>query len=142
MARGSFSGRKPPLPPKPSILEVFEHFYEHIEIPEWGGPWKKILCPLHVEDRPSASINSEVGYWKCHVCDVAEDAWDIVQREEGIGFREAIEWADARFGGGSEAVSEPVPRESSRRVPHRPRFGRGGGEVPSRIRRRFGEGGS
>src|SRR5690606_12191273 len=139
MARGFSSGRKTPLPPKPPILEVFEHYYEHIEIPDYGA-WRKILCPLHPEDRPSASVSPEVNYWQCHAWDISEDSWDIVMREQGIGFREAVEWADARFGGGSEVLPRAVPGEPSRGIPDRPRFGRRGEQVYPRVRRRFGDG--
>ncbi|MET9816901.1 CHC2 zinc finger domain-containing protein [Streptomyces sp. NPDC006355] len=125
-------------PPKPSIVAVFEEFYPEVEIPDWGGTWRKILCPLHVEDRPSASVNPEANRWHCHACDISEDSWSVIMREEGIGFREAIKWADARFGGGSEAVPEPVQREPSRGIPDRPRFGRGRRQVASRVRR-FGQ---
>ncbi|AWN05261.1 DNA primase [Streptomyces phage Ibantik] len=128
--------------PKPSILEAFELYYPEVEVPEWGGPWKKILCPIHAEDRPSATINPEVGYWKCHACDLSEDAYAVVMREEGVSFLEAKARADAWECGSSGDVQPSVPREPSRRVPERPRFGRGGSNVAPRFRRRFGDGGS
>src|SRR5690606_10864139 len=126
--------------PKPSILEVFAEFYPEVEIPHWGGPWRKILCPLHVESRPSATINPEINRWRCWACDVSEDSIDVLQREGGLTFREAQEWGDARFGGGSEVLPRAVPGEPSRGVPDRPRFGRRGEQVSPRVRRRFGDG--
>lgn len=140
MARGRFSESKTPVS-KPPIEIVFEYFYSAVEIPAYGD-WKKILCPLHVEERASASINLEENRWKCHACDIGEDSLDIIMREENLGFREAQEWASARFGGECEALPGAVPREPSRGVPNRPRFGGGGREVASGVRRRFGGSGS
>lgn len=140
MGVGRFSESRAPAS-KPPIDLVFEEFYPEVEIPDYGI-WKKILCPLHVEERPSASINIEENRWKCHACDISEDSIDVIQREEGIGFREAQEWANARFGGGGEALPEPVQREPSRGVSNRPRFGGGGRKVAPRVRRRFGGSGS
>lgn len=124
--------------PKPSILEAFGTYYPEVVIPEWGGPWYKILCPLHPEDRPSATINPEVGYWKCHACDISEDAYAVVMREEGVSFLEAKERTDAWGPGGSEVLPGTVQREPSRELHGRPRFGGGSKPVSPRVRRRFG----
>lgn len=144
MAPGRFSESKPPVS-KPPIDIVFEEFYPDVDLsfgPGWGSSWQKFLCPLHVEERPSASVNLELNRWKCHACDISEDSLDVIMREEGIGFREAQEWASARFGGECEALPGTVSRESSRAVPNRPRFGGGGREVAPRVRRRFGGSGA
>lgn len=142
MARGNWSGSRTPTP-KPSIAEVFAEFYPEVRLsygPGWNSTWQKILCPLHVEDRPSASVHIDLNRWKCHACDISEDSLDVIMREEGIGFREALEWADAGFGGRCEGIPKPVQGEPSRGVPDRPRFGRGSRQVASRVRRRFGDG--
>lgn len=138
MGFGRFSESRTPTP-KPSIEAVFEHYYTEVQISDYGD-WKKICCPLHVESRPSASINLELNRWKCHVCDVSEDSLDIVMREESLGFREAQEFASAWIDEGSEVLPGAIPGKPSRDVPQRPRFGGGGNSVPPRVRRRFGDG--
>ncbi|WP_079053789.1 CHC2 zinc finger domain-containing protein [Streptomyces graminilatus] len=118
---------------KPSIAEVLKHFYG-IEAKERAG-WQKMLCPLHAEENPSASVSTEKQRWSCFVCDVSEDSYDVIQREEGIGFREAQEFAHTRFGGGGEDLLPPVRGESRRGVHGGPRPGQRRGEVPNRLRR-------
>ncbi|WP_353962733.1 CHC2 zinc finger domain-containing protein [Kitasatospora purpeofusca] len=122
--------------PKPSISDVLRHYYG-IALRERGG-WQKILCPLHPEENPSASANTERQRWSCFVCDVSEDSYDVIQREEGIGFRKAQELAHTRFGGGGEGLLRPVPRQPGREVHERPRARGGGEQIRGRIRG-FGE---
>ncbi|MET8702715.1 CHC2 zinc finger domain-containing protein [Kitasatospora sp. NPDC004723] len=125
--------------PKPPISEVLRHYYG-VVLRDRGG-WQKILCPLHPEENPSASANTEKQRWSCFVCDVSEDIYDVIMREEGIGFRKAQEWAYSRFGGGCEGLPQPVPRQPGREVHGRPRAGGSSEPVRNRIRR-FGENGT
>ncbi|WP_435820674.1 CHC2 zinc finger domain-containing protein [Kitasatospora cineracea] len=118
---------------KPDIREVLRHFYG-IEVRERGG-WQKILCPLHPEENPSASVNIEKQRWSCFVCDVREDSYDVIRRELGVGFREAHEFAHERFSGGGADVLRAVRGESGRGVHERPRFGTGGNPIRGGIRR-------
>ncbi|MFD4608298.1 CHC2 zinc finger domain-containing protein [Streptomyces sp. NPDC058440] len=99
---------------KPPIAEVLRHYYS-INVKQRAG-WQKTLCPLHVEENPSASVNTEKQRWNCFVCQVSEDSLDVIMREEGIGFREAQDWAYERFGGSREDVLPPISGESSRGV--------------------------
>ncbi|MFE0773895.1 CHC2 zinc finger domain-containing protein [Streptomyces sp. NPDC058861] len=121
---------------KPSIADVLKHYYG-ISLRERGG-WQKTLCPLHPEENPSASVNTERQRWSCFVCDIAEDSYDVIMREEGCGFREAQEFSNGRFGGSGKGLLRPVPGEPGRGVYERPRFGARGKPVRNRVRR-FGE---
>ncbi|MFJ4093459.1 CHC2 zinc finger domain-containing protein [Kitasatospora sp. NPDC089913] len=118
---------------KPSIGAVLAHFYG-IQIEKDRTGWQKVLCPLHAESHPSASVNLEKARWGCFVCDVSEDGIDVIRREMSIGFREACEFARGRFGGGGEDVFPAVPRKSGRGVHGGPRAGRSGGQVRGGIR--------
>ncbi|MFF4557185.1 CHC2 zinc finger domain-containing protein [Streptomyces sp. NPDC001422] len=116
------SGRSVTLPPnassdKPPIAEVLRHFYG-VEVKERAG-WQKMLCPLHTEENPSASANTEKQRWSCFVCQINEDAYDVVRREKELGFREAVAWAHAQFGGGSPELLSSVQGQSSRGVHQR-----------------------
>ncbi|MGJ3559611.1 CHC2 zinc finger domain-containing protein [Streptomyces sp. INA 01156] len=118
---------------KPPIAEVLKHYYS-ISVKERAG-WSKILCPLHVDENPSASVSTEKQRWNCFVCQVSEDSIDVIMREENIGFRQATAWAHARFGGSGEDVPPAVPGEPGRGVHQGPRPGRRGRQVRPGLRR-------
>ncbi|MEU6765885.1 CHC2 zinc finger domain-containing protein [Streptomyces sp. NPDC046853] len=118
---------------KPPIAAVLKHYYS-IDVKERAG-WSKTLCPLHVEENPSASVSTEKNRWNCFVCQVTEDSLDVIMREESIGFREAQAWAHARFGGSGENVLPPVPGQSSPGVHQGSRPGKRGRTIHSGIRR-------
>ncbi|WP_078590653.1 CHC2 zinc finger domain-containing protein [Streptantibioticus cattleyicolor] len=118
---------------KPPIALVLKHYYG-IQLRDRSG-WQKILCPLHPETNPSASANTGFQRWACFVCDVSEDSYDVIQREEGFGFRQAQEFADSRFGTGSEDVPLAVQGESGRGVHEGSGAGRRRRPVSNRIRR-------
>ncbi|MFG3582581.1 CHC2 zinc finger domain-containing protein [Streptomyces sp. NPDC047990] len=111
---------------------MLRHFYG-IEVAERAG-WQKMLCPLHAEENPSASVNTQKQRWSCFVCQINEDAYDVVRRENKVGFREAVAWAHAEFGGSGAGVLSPVRGKPGRGV-HRGSGPRpGGGEVRSGLR--------
>ncbi|WP_443062942.1 CHC2 zinc finger domain-containing protein [Streptomyces sp. NBC_00440] len=118
---------------KPPIAEVLKHYYS-IDVKQRAG-WSKIPCPLHVDENPSASVNTEKDRWNCFVCQVSEDSIDIVMREENIGFREAQAWAHARFSGSGENLLPAVQGEPGRGVHQGSRPGGHSREVHPRIRR-------
>ncbi|WP_126641615.1 CHC2 zinc finger domain-containing protein [Embleya hyalina] len=120
--------------PKPPIADVFAHYYP--ETPVRGtGRWDKICCPVHQESRPSASINTDAQRWSCFVCDIAEDSWDVIMREESCDFPDAVRWAHSRFSDGSKDVSESVSGQPGRGVHPGSRTGQGGRSVRTRVRR-------
>ncbi|MVO87405.1 hypothetical protein GPA10_22225 [Streptomyces sp. p1417] len=118
---------------KPPIADVLKHYYS-IDVKQRAG-WRKIPCPLHVDENPSASVSTEKERWNCFVCQVTEDSLDVIMREEGIGFRDAQAWAHSRFGGGSERILPSVQGESSRGVHQSPGTGRRSGAIHPGIRR-------
>ncbi|MFB7906433.1 CHC2 zinc finger domain-containing protein [Kitasatospora sp. NPDC056076] len=115
------------------IGAVLAHFYG-IQVEADRAGWQKILCPLHTESHPSASVSVEKARWGCFVCDISEDGIDVIRREMSIGFGEACEFARERFGGGGEDVLPAVSGKSRRSVYGSPRAGRGGNQVRSGIR--------
>ncbi|WP_437438027.1 CHC2 zinc finger domain-containing protein [Streptomyces olivoreticuli] len=119
---------------KPSIADVFRHYYPHIRLRAAEG-WQKILCPLHPENNPSAAVNVTKNKWHCFACALTEDSWDVIQREEGLSFRESADLAAERFGRSGEAVRGRVPGKPRRGVHRPPRFGSGSGPIQARLRR-------
>lgn len=62
------------------------------------GNWKKVHCPFHKDDNPSASINSDKNRFNCFTCGVRGDIIDVVRQREGISdVREAVTWIENRF---------------------------------------------
>jgi hypothetical protein len=59
--------------------------------PKWrgGGYWCR--CPVHDERTASCRVNAKGGCWrwKCFGCGAGGDAFDLVMKLEGCGFREA-----------------------------------------------------
>lgn len=94
--------------PKPSITAVFEHYGAQVIGADRGG-WQKATCALndHDDKSPSASINEEDCRWHCWTCDKSGDAVDLVMANEGLEFREAIEFINKTF------ASERVDNDSS-----------------------------
>lgn len=71
--------------------------------------WQKISCigPAHARgDRdPSASINLTLGKYHCFACDLRGDAYDLVQKLEGVDFPRAC----AILGGDPVVANEDEP---------------------------------
>ncbi|MEU6704743.1 CHC2 zinc finger domain-containing protein [Streptomyces wuyuanensis] len=118
---------------KPPIAEALKHFYG-IDVRVDRQGYQKILCPLHPDTSPSASVSVERQRWSCFVCRVSEDSYALIMREKNCGFLEAQEFARTRFGGDSEAVPRELPGESGRGVHSRSRTGRRSGQVRSGLR--------
>ena len=59
--------------------------------------WKTVPCPFHQEQRPSARI-SRYGFI-CNACDYRGDAIKLIQKEEDVAFKAAVDRASAICGG-------------------------------------------
>src|SRR5690606_27291472 len=103
-----------------------------------GMGWGKILCPVHDERNPSATVNLELGKIHCHACGWSGDALDLVGEKERCGVVEASDFSRENF---PEASGGHLPQRSDRLT----RTGVSGGPgshtrrgrgSPSRLRRR------
>lgn len=79
---------------KPSLLktrlpDVIAH-YGGVVPKDLGGSFEKMKCPFHDDRKPSASISKT--YFKCFACEIHGDAIDIVQLQEGLGYKDAVEF--------------------------------------------------
>lgn len=62
----------------------------------------RVLCPVHLETRPSCIVNLHRTHgwrWHCFACGADGDAIDVLTKRDGLTWREAIEI----LGGGSIA---------------------------------------
>ncbi|MEU3278175.1 CHC2 zinc finger domain-containing protein [Streptomyces antibioticus] len=123
---------------KPSIAEVLRHFYG-FETARTGGR-VKIPCPLpdHPDSNPSASVDLTGNRWNCFGCNISEDSYAVIMRENACGFTEAKEFAHSEFGGDSPDVPRDVSGQPGRGVRQGSGTGRGSEQLRSGIRR-FGD---
>lgn len=81
---------------KVNILDVMERYTE--VIPTRTANQYMAICPLHEEEKPSLSINSEKNLWHCFGCGQGGNAINFVQKIEAkkghkISFKEALDLA-------------------------------------------------
>ncbi|WP_446750563.1 CHC2 zinc finger domain-containing protein [Streptomyces sp. WZ-12] len=106
---------------KPDITRVIAHYYGTDISPRHR--WTKILCLEHDETNPSASVNTEDQRWTCFACGISEDSFDMIMRMEGVGFTDARNIAEERFGCRSADVRAGVQGKSRRGVHGKARTG-------------------
>ncbi len=51
---------------------------------------QSLSCPFHEDKRPSLSLNSSTGLWRCHACDVGGDLVDFVAKRLSLSKPDAI----------------------------------------------------
>ncbi len=49
-------------------------------------------CPFHDDKKPSMSVNSALGIYKCFACGAGGDVFKFVTEHEKTDFRSAVEW--------------------------------------------------
>lgn len=83
------------------VTDVLSHYGWEDDLGLRGGwtEWQKTRCPFHDDTEPSATVNVKKGRFHCFVCDDDRslDIFDIVQREEGLDFKEAKTWIEENF---------------------------------------------
>lgn len=126
-----------------SIRKVLEH-YTGAVIPERGSGWTQIHCPVHDEQRPSASYNEDLGKVHCFGCTFHGDALDLIKVKEGVeDYSEQVKIAEAITGETIDG-STGVQLAPTRRLPMRITDGgasagaqaRPGAPIPGRPKRR------
>ncbi|MFC8099419.1 CHC2 zinc finger domain-containing protein [Streptomyces sp. NPDC057363] len=123
---------------KPPIARVLNHFYGFETTRERGRV--KIPCPLpdHPDSNPSASVDLDKDRWNCFACNLSEDSYAVIMRENGFGFTQAKEFAHTKFGRNSQDVPRTVRGESGSGVRQSSGSGRRSSSVRSGVRR-FGD---
>src|SRR5512139_2306263 len=105
MRSGSRGGDDPPRFP---IVKILNHYEFNLD-PDMECWWQPVRCEFHGERTASASVNTELGLYVCHSCDMSGRAEHIIMKKEGIGYREACARAESITGVSSSSV------QSSRR---------------------------
>lgn len=85
------------------IDALLEHLGAVVPVSFIGVGWRAMRCPFHDDDQASASINIQLGKFRCHACDVGGDVVDLVRAELALpetpeGTIEAVEWLERELG--------------------------------------------
>ncbi|GAC1573566.1 MAG: hypothetical protein NVS3B7_04970 [Candidatus Elarobacter sp.] len=56
------------------------------------------LCPFHGEKSPSFHVHPDRGFFKCFGCGVGGDVLTFVQKQENVGFQDALRILGKRYG--------------------------------------------
>lgn len=78
------------------------------QIPHQGGSWASwipVKCPFHQDADASASLNRQIGRFKCHACDSpradgkAGDILDLAMEHlQSHDVKQAMAWLERTFG--------------------------------------------
>lgn len=95
----------------------------HVGLKKSGKQWKG-LCPFHEERSPSFYVDPVRRSFKCFGCGAWGDAFDFIQRIEGVGFLAAVRSLGARVGvalpdQGDGDVAKAEQRERERELAYR-----------------------
>ena len=79
-----------------SITDLLAHLGADVSgLPPSWGQWSPIRCPFHGDTRASASVNRQLGKFRCHACDVGGDILDLAMAELGTSdLQFAKEWLE------------------------------------------------
>jgi DNA primase len=73
---------------KPAIGTVLESYGWDGRATGYGS-WRSTRCPIHQDRNPSARVNEDEGFFRCFVCEINGDAYDVVMIADGITFPDA-----------------------------------------------------
>ena len=71
-------------------------------------------CPFHHEKTPSFSIQPEKGFYHCFGCGESGDVFKFVQKQEGLGFMEAVKKLAERCGVTIQEKEDPEAGKRAR----------------------------
>lgn len=78
--------------------QIDEIVGEHVTLRPAGVGSLKGLCPFHDEKSPSFHVRPALGRWHCFGCSEGGDVISFVQKIDGLGFAEAVEFLAGRYG--------------------------------------------
>lgn len=99
--------------PELDIADVL-NYYGAKTVPTGVG-WHSVNCPFHGDTHASGRVNVELGAYKCHGCGMSGDAIKLIEDKEGIGFKEACEFARSVLGQSVTPVQRTVSKQAKRR---------------------------
>ena len=88
------------------IAAVLRYYGADVDVPDTG--WRAIKCPFHEDRTASASVNLELGGFRCHGCGISGDGIKIIEDQEHIDFEAALEFARSVL----DQSMEEIPQSS------------------------------
>lgn len=122
----------------PLDIEAVLLYYGFNNMPSGDG-WRKLKCHFHGERSASATVNLELGAYKCFVCDMTGDVIKIIQlSEEKEGrpgdYHSACKVYEGITGNSATGVRESTGRFTGRAVAAESRdYEEGDGFLRSRL---------
>ncbi len=80
-----------------SKVDMVQLVGEYVKLNKAGRNYKG-LCPFHGEKTPSFMVNPELQIYKCFGCGEGGDAYQFIQKMEGVEFGEALKMLAKRVG--------------------------------------------
>lgn len=77
--------------------DIVELVGQYLKLRRVGSNWQG-LCPFHHENSPSFNVNQERQNFYCFGCNKGGDVFSFVMEQEGLPFREALEFLAQRAG--------------------------------------------
>lgn len=97
------------------MAKVLEHYeFDLTRVSPVG--WRPVKCRFHEDRQASASVNLNLGGFRCHACGVSGDALKLLMEREGIGYRDACALAESLLGESLRGVRKPASRARPRPV--------------------------
>lgn len=95
------------------IDKVLEHYGADLTRVSPVG-WRPLKCPFHPDRNASASVNLNLGGFRCHACGVHGDALKIIQEQEGLGYKDAVAFAETVLGQSVGGIRRPANEQKRR----------------------------
>lgn len=96
------------------IAEILTHYGANLARVSPTG-WRPVKCPFHEDKVASASVNVELGAFKCHACDMSGDGISLIRKVEGLGYRGAVDFARTVLGASGTDISHTTVEAKGRR---------------------------
>jgi hypothetical protein len=68
---------------KPDLAAVLDHYDVPYNPQRATGMTR---CPLHEDNTPSFSYNTDRGLWRCHSCGEGGDVYNLIMKKEEVDF--------------------------------------------------------
>src|SRR5438270_4823659 len=77
-----------------------------------SGKALKGLCPFHNERTPSFYVFAETQTWRCFGCNEGGDVFSFVEKQQGLEFREALQYLAEKAGVSVDDFSRQDPEQA------------------------------
>src|SRR6266705_152718 len=95
------------------IRDILAELAPNVEVPQNGGGWIKMHCPVHDDTHTSADINHGAHVFYCFTCRISAGAIGLLMQQEGLDIGDAVTRAEAITGNKGQQIREQPRRKSS-----------------------------